>query len=114
MHTLRPQHVSTAQTSPSGQLPLSSQEDNKLQGVLPLTQNPVPPVTEAQTQAPPGPQDPKLPHFWPAQELKEQVPFTQEPEGHCVFLGSAAVAWSQKGGVAASREGVDGMRFWFS
>lgn len=83
MQTLRWQQVPTAHTLPRGQSALEPQSFKPSHGVFPLTQKPRPPVMEAQTQLPPGPQGPKAPQVLPVHELKEHAPLVQAPEGHC-------------------------------
>jgi hypothetical protein len=83
MHTLRVQHVPTAQTLPTGQSALVLQSARPEQGVWPSAQKPVPPVTEAHTHEPPGPQALKVSQVWPVQELVEQAPLVHTPESHC-------------------------------
>ena len=75
IQTFTPQQVPTAQTPPTGQSALVTQLGRPSQGVSPLTQKPVPSVMLAQTQLPPGPQEPKLLQVWPVQDLDEQSPF---------------------------------------
>jgi hypothetical protein len=82
MHTLREQHVSTAQTLPTGQSALVAQSARPEQGVWPSAQKPVPPVAEAHTHEPPGPQALKVSHVWPVQELVAQAPLVHTPESH--------------------------------
>jgi len=82
MQTLREQQVPTAHTLPKGQSALVPQSARPAQGVLPLTQNPLPPVMEAQTQLPPGPQEPKLPQLLPVQPGVTHAPLVHCPDGH--------------------------------
>jgi hypothetical protein len=82
MHTLREQHVPTAQTLPTGQSALVAQSARPAQGVWPSAQKPAPPVTEAHTHEPPGPQAVKVSHVWPVQELVAQAPLVHTPESH--------------------------------
>jgi hypothetical protein len=82
MHTLRVQHVPTAQTLPTGQSALVPQSARPAQGVWPSAQKPVPPVTEAHTHEPPGPQAVKVSHVWPVHELVAQAPLVHTPESH--------------------------------
>ena len=51
-------------------------------GVCPSAQKPSPPVTEAQTHEPPGPQAVKVSQVWPVQLGDEQAPFLHLPLGH--------------------------------
>lgn len=83
MHTLREQHVPTAQTLPRAQSALVVQSARPEQGVWPSAQKPAPPVTEAHTHEPPGPQAVKVSHVWPVQEFNEQAPLLHTPESHC-------------------------------
>lgn len=82
MHTLREQHVPTAQTLPRAQSALVVQSARPEQGVWPSAQKPAPPVTEAHTHEPPGPQAVKVSHVWPVQEFNEQAPLLHTPESH--------------------------------
>jgi hypothetical protein len=83
MHTLREQHVPTAHTLPTGQSALVVQSARPAQGVWPSAQKPAPPVTEAHTHEPPGPQAVKVSHVWPVQEFNVQAPLVHTPESHC-------------------------------
>lgn len=83
MQTLRLQQVPTAHTLPTGQSALVAQSARPEQGVWPSAQNPAPPVTEAHTHEPPGPQAEKVSHVCPVQELSGQAPLVQVPESHC-------------------------------
>lgn len=76
---------------------LSTQVARPVQAVLPSTQKPVLSVMEAQTQEPPGPQGPKVSQVWPLQELKEQAPLVQPPDGHCDFRPSIHILKTHMG-----------------
>ena len=82
MHTLRPQQVPTAHTLPKAHSALDAQPTSPAHGVLPSTQNPVPPVMLAHTHEPPGPQGAKVEQVCPAHEEKAQAPLVQVWVGH--------------------------------
>lgn len=83
MHTLRPQHVPTAQTLPVGQSALVAQSARSMQPVRPSAQKPVPPATETHTHEPLGPQAVKVSHVCPEQVSVAQAPLVHTPESHC-------------------------------